>query len=127
MVINSNTAVYVDDFVLLTPSASGLQLLLDTEVNKISLELNGKKKKKKKNKTKQLVFRARENKQSNVREIIINNKPIKRVFVFKYPGFIVNDKLWARNSFPIDFNNRLRKFNILEKNVKLMLCWQFCI
>ena len=38
-----------------------------------------------------------------------------------------DDIIWARNKFYIDFNNLLRKFNFLDKNVKLLLFRQFCI
>ena len=126
----SNVIAYADDLVLLAPSATSLQSLLnnvDTELSKLELELND-------TKSKVMIFSSR-NQVSNVsRPITMGSKPLQIVRSIKYLGYeIVNDLDNSkdvdcrRSKFYSEFNQVLRKFSDLDKNVKLFLFKQYCL
>ena len=131
-ILKSNVIAYADDIVLLSPSATGLQKLIDaaySEALDIELKFNYEK-------TKCMVFRAgvhrREN--ANIHNFRINDNNIEFVNSFKYLGYIIdndfycnNDIIRARNKFYAQFNMLLRKFNFSNSNVKMFLFRKFCL
>ena len=127
---DSSIIVYADDLVLLSPSAKGLQILIDIaafQANKVRLNFN-------KDKSKWMVFRSPKSKISEVTPMTINGDPIERVYNFKYLGIIVRDDICnsddiqrALSKFYSDFNMILRNFSFADFNVKLFLFRHYCL
>ena len=126
----SNVIAYADDIVLLAPSRTGLQALIDiayAESRKLELNFNI-------DKSKCMIFPYQG---SNVCKDIcfsIGELALQIVDSFKYLGFIVNSKMHntddidrARNKFYQEFNVILRKFSFADKRVKLFLFSQYCL
>ena len=127
---SANVIVYADDMVLLAPSATGLQLLLNEaykEAGNLGLEFN-------QDKSKYLVFNLSDNKRIQKYPMKVDNRPLEQVRSFKYLGYVLTDNLCntedinrVRNKFYGDFNNLLRKFYFADFKVKLFLFKQYCI
>ena len=131
-ILRSNIIAYADDLVLLSPSAKGLQKIIDIaycEGLNIDLKFNYMK-------TKCMVFRSSVNKAGteNMQHFRINDSNIEFVKSFRYLGYIVsndfncNDDInRARNKFYAQFNSLLRKFHFSNPEVKIFLFRQFCL
>lgn len=125
----SNIIAYADDIVLLTPSLSSMQYLIDKiaiGLKNIDLEINI-------NKT---VWMKLSNKSTSKADLVvkIDGFDIKRVCSFKYLGFIISDDLSntlditrARNKFFNEFNVILRKFNSSHPDVLFSLFRAYCL
>ena len=127
--ISCNILVYADDVVILAPSATGLQLLIDNFCSMLSvldLDVNI-------NKTKCMVFSSK-SKEKTDKLISIWQSPIKYVDSFKYLGFYIQsnmrdteDIVNTRGKFYRDFNCILRKFAYVDKDVLLYFFRQYCL
>ena len=127
--ISSNIIAYADDVVLLAPSASGLQLLIDNFCNLLSsldLQVNI-------NKTKCMIFNLKP-KENPVKLFTVYEKPVEIVYTFKYLGFYIQNNMRdsediasARGKFYRDFNCILRKFSYVNKDVLLYFFRQYCL
>ena len=127
---SSNVIAYADDLVLLAPSATSLQSLLDVtnkELSGLDLSLNEMK-------SKVMIFASHKQKVKMTKSITIDNKPMQVVNSIKYLGFEIVDNLCnskdidcRRSKFYSEFNQILRKFCDLDKNVKLLLLKQYCL
>ena len=127
---SSNVIAYADDLVLLAPSATSLQLLLDVterELSSLDLKLN-------ETKSKVMIFSLNRQMPNLTRSIIVYNKPMHVVNFIKYLGYEIvydlsnsKDIDCRRSKFYSEFNQVLRKFCNLEKNVKLFLFKQYCL
>ena len=127
---DSSIIAYADDLVLLSPSARGLQTLIDIasfQANELSLTFN-------KEKSKWMVFRSLRSKMCEVAPMMINSDPIQRVDNFKYLGVILRDDNCnsddiqrALNKFYCDFNIILRRFCFADFNVKSLLFRYYCL
>ena len=128
--INSNIIAYADDIVLLAPSATSLQMLIDIANNEaITLKLKFNQ-----NKTKCMIFRHSGNKSASLKCFRIGEQPLEFVTTFKYLGYIVQNNLCNsgdinsnRSKFYFEFNYLLRKFSFANVNVKLFLFKQYCL
>ena len=83
-----NVLTYADDIVLIAPSASGLQKLVDTigkSVIKHKLRINIEK-------SKYVIFKYRKKSILNC-SIKLNEVPLERVYQYKYLGIMLNDCL----------------------------------
>ena len=127
--VTSNIIAYADDVVLLSPSASGLQILIDyfcNMIRQLGLNVNI-------NKTKYMIFSLKA-KVKLGKLIKVEQNPIQYVETFKYLGFYIQndmrdteDVVNTRNKFYRDFNCILRKFACVDKDVFLYLFKQYCI
>ena len=126
----SNVIAYADDIVLLAPSRSGLQILIDiaySESYKLELNFNI-------SKSKCLIFCTSGRKVFVNLTFNIGDVNLEIVESFKYLGFIVNSKMSnsddvdrARNRFYQEFNSIIRKFSFADVKVKLFLFSQYCL
>ena len=128
--INSNVIAYADDIVLLAPSPTALQIMMDVtydEASKLDLAFNT-------TKSKVMVFSPNRTADSMKRIFKIGDDPVACVKSFRYLGYQIQHNL--DNSLDIDekrgrfysqFNQVLRKFHYLDKNVLLFLFQQFCL
>lgn len=126
----SNIITYADDIVLLAPSYTGLQKLIDISVNgAISLNLVFNE-----SKSKCMIFRGKLKKIEGLRPFTLNNKELEFVSSFKYLGYFIQENL--NNSIDIDhclrkfykeFNIILRKFSFADSKIKLYLLKQCCL
>ena len=129
-ILKSNIIAYADDIVLLAPSPTSLQILINiayAEAQKLEMKFNIEK-------SKCLVFNCPRNKPSENIHFCVGNKPLERVLSFKYLGFILNSNLCnsedvnrVKNKFYQEFNSILRKFSFSYVRVKLHLFRQFCL
>ena len=127
---NSNIIAYADDIVLLSPSATGLQILIDKihELsNIVKLAIN-------RDKTKCMIFSKSKMKNTSVNSFILGVDPIQFVSTFKYLGFIIQYNMKnnedidrVRDRFYKEFNCLLRKFHFVDENVMLYLFKQYCL
>ena len=127
---SSNVIAYADDLVLLASSASSLQSLLNityAELSRLELRLN-------ESKSKVMIFSSNRQMPNVFRPIYVDTKPMQHVMSIKYLGYeIVNDLSNSkdidsrRSRFYSEFNQVLRKFSDLNKNVKLFLFKQYCL
>ena len=127
--ICSNILAYADDVVLLAPSATGLQLLIDTFcdlLKTLNLKVNI-------NKTKCMIFSLKP-KENLVKLFSVWQKPIEFVDTFRYLGFYMQnnmrdseDIINTRGKFYRDFNCILRKFSYVNKDVLLYFFKQYCL
>ena len=127
--VNSNIIAYADDIVLLVPSASGLQHLLNLlykEVKKIDLDINYIK-------SECICFRA-DKSDLLCPAMYINGKLLDSVHDHKYLGFVLDSKLnndkdmiKCRNKFYNEFNCILRKFPKVNIGVFLRLFTSYCL
>ena len=129
-ITSSNIIAYADDIVLLSPSASGLQILID-RVNELSNELELSINRVK---TKCMIFCKGKDKSQSLGSFVLGESPIEFVTTFKYLGFVVQHNLKddgdinrVRDRFYIDFNCLLRKFHFVDKNILLYLFKQYCL
>ena len=126
----SNVIAYADDIVLLAPSRTGLQILIDiaySESFKLELNFNV-------NKSKCIIFRTSGHKAFENLTFNIGQLKLEIVESFKYLGFIINSKMSnsedidrARHRFYQEFNSIVRKFHFADVNVKLFLFSQYCL
>lgn len=132
-IIRSNIIAYADDIVLIAPSATSLQYLMDetnVEALKIFLEFNY-------DKSKTMLFRSVKNRSSRVtilKSYRIGKSSVENVSSMKYLGYILtsdlsdsNDIDKVKSKFYIEFNSVLRKFSFAESKVKLFLFRQYCL
>ena len=127
---SSNVIAYADDLVLLAPSATSLQSLLDVtnrELSRLDLRLN-------EIKSKVMIFSSQRQKVKMTKSITIDNKSMQVVNSIKYLGYEIVDNLcnnkdidFRRSKFYSEFNQILRKFCDLDRNVKLLLFKQYCL
>ena len=127
-IMNANIIVYADDIVLLAPSASSLQTMINhvnIEVNKLNLQFNVVK-------SKCMLFSSKE--VSIVRPFLIDGVALETVKCFKYLGMNITDDLSNSNDvyrvkckFYSDFNCLLRKFSFADTKTKVFLFKQFCL
>ena len=85
----SNVIAYADDLVLLAPSRTGLQILIDvayTDSTKLELNFNI-------NKSKCMIFSCSGNKVCNDISFNIGEISLQKVDSFKYLGFIINSNM----------------------------------
>ena len=128
--IKSNIIAYADDVVLLAPSPTSLQILIDiadNEAKTLQLTFNI-------SKSKCMIFKHPKDKTIIKRSFIIGGNNMETVKSFKYLGYIINDKLSnsddidrARDVFYREFNCILRKFSFADIKVKLYLFRQYCL
>ena len=129
-IMNSNIIAYADDIVLLAPSVTALQILIN-EVNeltwKLGLSIN-------KEKTKCMVFKTSKLKSDPNKHFQIDNKDIEYVNTIKYLGFMLQSDLndyedinRVLRKFYIEFNCLLRKFSHSGKEVLLYLFKHYCL
>ena len=128
--MNSNIVAYADDIVLLAPSVTALQILID-EVNQLTLKLGLSVNKEK---TKCMVFKTSKLKSEPSKHFQIDNKDIEYVNTIKYLGFMLQSDLndyedinRVLRKFYIEFNCLLRKFSLSGKEVLLYLFKQYCL
>ena len=129
-IIKSNVIAYADDIVLLAPSASGLQSLIDIasrESTVLKLRFNIKK-------SKCMVFKHSNYKLTVTKSFTIGDRPLELVDTFRYLGFVINCNLRntedinrSRDKFYKEFNMILRKFSFVDTRVKLFLFQQYCL
>ena len=125
----SNIIAYADDIVLLAPSASSLQSMMDiasSEALELDLQFNV-------SKCKIMVFMFGK-RVSIEKQFFISNQAVCQVYSIKYLGFYVSCNLCndedvniKRNKFYSEFNQILRKFHSIDENIKLFLFKQFCL
>ena len=126
----SNVIAYADDIVLLAPSYTGLQTLIDIavyEANGLNLVFNDKK-------SKCMIFRNKVKKMEEFRPFTLENKALEFVKSFKYLGYIIQDDLnnspdidYGLRKFYKEFNMILRKFSFADVRVRLYLFRQCCL
>ena len=126
----SNIIAYADDIVLLAPSATALQLLIDkcvNEASKLQLAFN-------ENKSKCMVFKSNSRVKVLSNRYLLNGSYVEIVKSFKYLGYFIQDNLCnakditeTMNRFYREFNIVLRKFNFADSSVKLYLFKQCCL
>ena len=126
----ANIIAYADDIVLLAPSRTALQILIDIahlEACRLDLKFNTEK-------SKCMIFRSFNKKISDSLSFKIGDNHVEIVKSFKYLGFILNCNLFnaddidrARNKFYQEFNSILRNFNFADIQVKLYLFSQYCL
>ena len=126
----SNVIAYADDIVLLAPSRTGLQILIDvayTESAKLELNFNI-------NKSKCMIFCCSGKKVFNDINFNIGEIALQNVDSFKYLGYIIKSNMSnsddidrARNRFYQEFNAIIRKFSFANISVKLFLFSQYCL
>ena len=117
--IQTNIVAFADDILLMCPSKTGLQYLVDlvsSIFDRLCLKLNA-------NKSKYIVFRH----ESNLNffgDICIDNSPVERVSVLKYLGVLLSEDFKikadcdrALKSFFKQFNSMYNKFNFLPIEV----------
>ena len=131
-ILSSNIIAYADDIVLLSPSAAGLQKLINkaySEALAIDLHFNYKK-------TKCIVFKSGslKNENKNIQPFTIDNHKIDFVNSFRYLGYMISGNLSsndditrARNKFYAQFNMVLRNFHFSDIYVQMFLFRQFCL
>ena len=129
-IMNSNVIAYADDIVLLAPSATCLQLLMNIANQlafKLKLNFN-------KDKTKCMIFAKARARIDNKRKFIIDGKEIEVVTTISYLGFRIQNNLnnsedihRVLQKFYKDFNCVLRKFSFTDKEVLLYLFRQYCL
>ena len=127
---DTSIIVYADDIVLLAPSRTGLQFLIDVtckETKRLKLEVNELK-------SKFMLFSNTSNDYDNLINVKIDGKQIDSVTTYKYLGFLITSSLnnmeditRARNKFYSEFNFLLRHFNFADSYVKLFLFKQYCL
>ena len=125
-ILRSNIIAYADDLVLLSPSAKGLQELIDkaySEALDIDLKFNYVK-------TKCMVFRSGGGMEDDgsIQNFKINENNVEFVNSVQYLGYIISkdfkcndDITHARNKFYAQFNMLLRKLHFSDSNVKMFL------
>lgn len=123
-----NILAYADDIVLISPSRSGLQLLLNeifNLLNNLRLILNV-------NKTVAMIFSKK--KVLNAPLFLIGNDPITFVNEFKYLGVILthnicdtNDMKRSASSFNKSTGYVIRKFKNVNLDILLSLFDSFCL
>lgn len=124
----SNIQAYADDIVIYSPTASGLQVMLDkigNLVGELKLELNV-------NKTKVVIFSRRSKIYDGI-SFSVNNVNIEIVNNYKYLGSVLShdfsealDMERVLSSFNKSFGVLMRKFNSTDFNVKYCLFNYFC-
>ena len=127
---NSNIVAYADDLVILTPSRSSLQILIqliNNEIRKIRLNFNSLK-------SKCMIFDKKCKKNQVLESFSLEEKHLECVNEIKYLGYIIQDNMLsdkdierARNKFYKEFNVLLRTFNFSHIKVKLYLFNQYCV
>ena len=128
-IYSSNIIAYADDIVLLAPSASSLQIMMNVaneESLKINLKFNV-------NKCKVMIFKF--GKRTSVeKQFFIGYQPVGHTRSVKYLGFYITENLSnvedissRRNKFYSEYNQILRKFQSVDKNIKVFLFKQFCL
>ena len=126
---SSNIVVYADDIVLLAPSASSLQILMNianAEALELDLLFNV-------NKCKVVIFSS--GKEVFIeKQFFIGNQNVCKSQSIKYLGYHISYNLHnhedinaKRNKFYSEFNQILRKFHSVEENIKIFLFKQFCL
>ena len=126
----SNIIAYADDMVVLAPSPSSLQILINiiyTELLKLDLIIN-------ENNSKIMIFTSGKSIHFNVRQFFIGSKSLDKVDSFTYLGYEIEYNLSfnrdinrRRSKFYSEFNQVLRKFNGTNTSVKLLLFKQYCL
>ena len=129
-ITSANIIAYADDIVLLSPSAFGLQRLIDKAcllARDLELRFN-------KEKTKYMVFNSIKEKNYNTSSFELEGELIQSVTSFRYLGFNIqcnmknhDDIDYARNRFYKEFNCLLRKFHFVNRDVLLYLFKQYCL
>ena len=127
----SNIIAYADDIVLLAPSSTSLQILMDhvyKEAVKLELSFNA-------DKCKLMIFDFNRKRCHNItKQFLLGGQPILEVTSTKYLGFQIRHNLCSseditikRGKFYSEFNQILRKFNETDQDIKLILFKQFCL
>ena len=131
-ILSSNIIAYADDIVLLAPSVSSLQMLIDVANNEallLDLRFNLKK-------TKCMIFNSnmKTSKAVNVSPFKVDGHVIEIVSSFKYLGYVLSSNMGfdedvnrLRSKFHVQFNSMLRNFHFTDKKVKLFLFNQYCL
>ena len=125
----ANIIAYADDLVLLAPSASALQIMMDVaneETKRLELTFNV-------HKCKIMIFQF--GKRISVeKQFFIGNQPVCHTRSIKYLGFDITDNLSneedinsKRNKFYSEFNQILRKFHSVDASIKIFLFKQYCL
>ena len=126
----SNIIAYADDIVLLAPSSTALQRLIDAcvdEACKLQLTFNV-------NKSKCMIFKSHHKIQVCSNRYSLDGSYLEIVSTFKYLGYFIQDNLRnsrdineTMNRFYREFNMILRKFSFADSRVKLYLFKQCCL
>ena len=125
----SNVIAYADDLVIMAPSASGLQLLIDLMENMIKeLDLSIHS-----TKSKCMIFQCR-NGNGIKPSVYLDNTLLRVVYEYKYLGFLIDcnlsndlDIIRSRNKFYNEFNCLLRKFGDTSVSVFFNLFQSYCL
>ena len=125
-----NVLAYADDFVVLSPSCSGLQKILQTLNNCFlyhGLLVNA-------GKTKILTFKKSRNPPECKATFLIGDSPLEQVHQFKYLGSVITYNLCEKHDIARlrdSFNRRVgmfyRKFHTVEQNLKFKLLNSLCM
>lgn len=126
-----NIQAYADDIVVLSPSFSGLQQILDVvaaQVTSLGLTLN-------ETKSITMIFRPRGD-NILVRDAVftLNGKALSNVDEVKYLGMILKNNCSnasdidrCRKKFLMDFGYLLRKFYFIDSHILVSLLHSFCL
>ena len=128
-IVKANIIVYADDIVLLAPSKSALQSLVDIcleKSNELELSFNCRK-------TKTMVFTCKTSDPIMNDFLIIKGQRIENVKSVKYLGYMISydlnnhlDKERVIKKFYAESNQILRKFHFVDKDIKVLLFKQYC-
>ena len=121
----TSVIAYADDLVLLAPSASGVQKMLDRlyeMLSDLSMTVNA-------SKSNYIVFKKRRNYSSSSSNIFMNGESLIKVEKCKYLGVILNENVSdihgdierISTSFLKQFNGMYSKFNFVSSNMMYFL------
>ena len=129
-IYSSNVIAYADDIVLLAPTSTSLQDMIDvanTEASYLDLKFNP-------DKSKVMIFGLKNSENTIKRQFHICNQPISQVTNLKYLGYEISSDLCCSGDiitklrkFYAEFNQILRKFYFADISIKLFLFKQYCL
>ena len=129
-IYSSNVIAYADDIVLLAPTSTSLQDMIDvanTEASYLDLKFNP-------DKSKVMIFGLKNSENTIKRQFHICNQPISQVTNLKYLGYEISSDLCCSGEiitklrkFYAEFNQILRKFYFADISIKLFLFKQYCL
>ena len=122
-----NSQAYADDFTLISPSASALQILIDKvhiKFSALNLKLNT-------DKSNYMVFNK---KKSKIPTLFLNNNKLKNVMHCKYLGIIFTENLCNKDdilrcelSFLKQFYSIYRRFHFVDRKILTFLFKSHCL
>lgn len=126
--INTSILAFADDVIILSPSITALQLLLDIfveSIHELCIQINT---------SKSVYIMFKHKKQFNANKgVFIENKILNKVNSCKYLGFQFNDEMSITDeverlylTFLKQFNSIYHKFNFLDRETLVFLFKTFC-